>query len=83
MALDELEKKEAGDAKSGDEAAVSSGDEGDKEKDDEGEKKVFLPKSICISNTDVLDLPEVRRNRVIDSLIVITRENYNILYNLN
>lgn len=39
MALDELEKKEAGDAKSGDEAAVSSGDEGDKEKDDEGEKK--------------------------------------------
>lgn len=40
MALDELEKKEAGDTKSGDEAAVSSGDEGDKEKDDdEGEKK--------------------------------------------
>ena len=57
MALDELEKKEAGDTKSGDEAAVSSGDEGDKEKDDdEGEKKVYLPKNICIQFTDVLDL---------------------------
>ena len=40
-ALDELEKKEAADIKSGDEAAAASGDEEDKGKDDEeAEKKV-------------------------------------------
>ena len=41
-ALDELEKKEAADGKSGDDAAAASGDEEDKDKEDEeAEKKVF------------------------------------------